>query len=373
VKVPAEALKSPANLMVSRMGQMLFAPTVSLPLSDEDIASAHKVWFWNGRAAASIDLSVEHKVEEKGSNQAIMESVAVPYLSADGNHLFWFASQMRVLEREGVELSTGTSLLGWQTDLSGNGREEIASSKLPDCRCPTGSCEETCPSFVIWVPEGGVETFFLATQFVAGRTASVYKASTRYALDGGKWAGTSLSEPLQRVLDSDTSGKVFIEAIPDTGCCGWSNQSNDQTLVLAGGKKITVFDEQATYKNPDYDVSFYTANARLSPDSGYVAMTIASTAQANKAFQLAEDGQANPEESQRIRKALADLPSVEVKSIEDTPRRIGLVPHAALVGWISEKEMLIVENHLLVAYSVTSGARRKSTVRVEDAARMFLR
>jgi hypothetical protein len=102
-------------------------------------------------------------------------------------------------------------------------------------------------------------------------------------------------------------------------------------------------------------------------------MTIASTAQANKAFQLAEDGQANPEESQRIRKALADLPSVEVKSIEDTPRRIGLVPHAALVGWISEKEMLIVENHLLVAYSVTSGARRKSTVRVEDAARMFLR
>ena len=61
---------------------------------------------------------------------------------------------------------------------------------------------------------------------------------------------------------------MIVEAIPDTGCCGWSNQSNDQTLVLSDGKKITVFDEQATYKNPDYDVSFYTSNARLSPELG---------------------------------------------------------------------------------------------------------
>ncbi len=102
-------------------------------------------------------------------------------------------------------------------------------------------------------------------------------------------------------------------------------------------------------------------------------MTIVSTAQANKPIQLAEEGQANPEESQRIRKALADLPAVEVKSLEDTPRRVAFVPHAALVGWMSEKEMLIVEDHVLVVYNVGTGARRKSSVRVEDAARVFLR
>jgi hypothetical protein len=168
-------------------------------------------------------------------------------------------------------------------------------------------------------------------------------------------------------------GKTIVEAIPDTGCCGWSNQSNDQTLVLRDGKKTVLFDEQATYKNPDYDVSFYTSNARLSPELGYVATTVASTAQANKPIQLAEDGEANPEESQRIRKALPEFPAVEVKSMEDAPRRLAWVPHAVLVGWMSEKEILIVEDHLLVIYTVGTGARRRSGVRVEDAGRVFLR
>jgi hypothetical protein len=105
---------------------------------------------------------------------------------------------------------------------------------------------------------------------------------------------------------------------------------------------------------------------------------VASTAQANKPIQLAEDGEANPEESQRIRKALPDLPAVEVKAIdakstEEAPRRVALVPHAVLVGWMSEKEILIVEDHLLMIYNVGTGARRKSSVRVEDAGRVFLR
>jgi len=134
-----------------------------------------------------------------------------------------------------------------------------------------------------------------------------------------------------------------------------------------------VFDELATYKNADYDISFYTSNARLAPELGRVAMTIVATSTANQPIQLAEQGQASPEESKQIRKALAELPAVEVKSIEDAPRRIAFVPHATLVGWISEKELLIVEDHLLVAYNVSTGARRRSSVRVNDVTRVFLR
>jgi hypothetical protein len=111
----------------------------------------------------------------------------------------------------------------------------------------------------------------------------------------------------------------------------------------------------------------------LSPDLGSVAFTIVATSQANTPIQLAEQGQANPDESQRIRKALLDLPAVEVKSIGDTARRIAFLPHAALVGWIGPQEILIVEAHLLVAYDVTTGARRKSNIRVEDDAHVFLR
>jgi hypothetical protein len=139
------------------------------------------------------------------------------------------------------------------------------------------------------------------------------------------------------------------------------------------GKSRVVFDEFATYNNRDYDVSFYTSKARLSPKFGYVAVALAATSQANKPIQLAQDGQANPEESLRIRKALGELPAVEVKTEEDTPRHIAYLPHSTLVGWLSEKELLIVENGVLVVYNIAGASRRKSTVRVTSAGRVFLR
>ncbi len=372
VKVPAEAAASPQSAAVNRAGQILFVPAVSLPLSEED-AAAHKAWLWNGKTSTAIDLGVKREVGTAGSNQAVNESAPTAFLAADGGHLFWFANQARRLQREEIDLSVTTTWSTWRTDLSGGGREDLASAKLPDCRCPTGACEESCPVGVVWAPDDGVEKFFLLTQFVAGKAGAVYKASALYREDGGKWTGAVLADPVRRVLDAASGGDLIVEAIPDTGCCGWANQSNDQTVVRNHGKNVVVFDEQGTYKNPDYDVSFFTSNARLSPELGYVAMTISATATANQTIQLAEQGQANPEESKAIRKALAELPAVEVKSVEDSPRRMAYVPHATLVGWISEKEVLIVEDHVLVAYNVATGARRKSTVRVEDAGRVFLR
>ena len=373
VKVPVGAVPSPGNISVNRLGQILFAAPVSLPLSKEDAEAPHRVWFWNGHVAITIDQGVKREVTGAGSNEAVTETAPAVALSADGMHLFWFANQARRLQREGVDLSTKTTWQAWQTDLQAAGREDLATVKFPDCRCETGTCEETCPYGEFWAQESGVEKFFLMTQFVPGQSEPEYKSTIRYQAQGGKWAANAMPEPLLRVLDATPAGDMIVEAIPDTGCCGWSNQSDDQTLVLSDGKKLTVFDERASYQNPDYDVSFYTSNARLSPELGAVAMTIASTAEANKPMQLAEDGQASPEESQRIRKALAELPAVEVKSVEDAPRRVAFVPHAVLVGWTSEKEILIVEDHLLVVYNVTTGARRKSSVRIEDAARVFLR
>jgi dipeptidyl aminopeptidase/acylaminoacyl peptidase len=373
VKLPPEALKSPSNISINRQGQILFASTISLPLSESDATDPHKIWIWNGHTVASIDQGVEHKSEDRGSNQAVTESAPLPYLSADGNHLFWFGNQPRRLQREEVDLSTTVTFQAWRTDVEGKAREEVTSTKLPDCRCPTGSCDESCPSVSVWAPDGGIQNFFLTTQVVAGQTATTYKESTRYQLEGSKWTANILPQPLQRVLDANSSGSVIVEAIPDTGCCGWSNQSNDQTLVLVDGKASTIFDEQATYKNADYDVSFFTSNARLSPDGARVAMTITATTQSNKAIQLSEQGQANPEESQLIRKALPELPAVEVKSLGETARRLAFIPHASLVGWIDDRELLIIENHLLVAYNPGTGARRKSTVKVEDALQVFLR
>jgi hypothetical protein len=373
VKVPAEAVQSPENVSVNRLGQILFETPVSLPLSEDDPKSAHKIWLWNGHSAATIDQGLKRDLTAAGSNHAIAESSPVAYLAADGAHLFWFANEARRLQREGVDLSTTTSWEAWQTDLSGVGRQDLATSKFPDCRCATGTCEDSCPYGMVWAPENGVANLFLMTQLIAGQTEALYKATTRYQQDAGKWTATPMSDPLQRILDASSDGTTIVEAIPDKGCCGWSNVSNDQTLVLVNGKTRTAFDEQATYKNPDYDVSFFTSIAKLSSEGGALAMTIVSTVQVNKAIQLTESGEANPEELLRIRKALADLPAVQVMSLQEPSGKVTLLPHAALVGWISEKEILIVEDHVLVAYNVGTGARRKSSVRVEDAGKVFLR
>jgi len=372
VKVPAEAASSPQNISVNHLGQMLFAAPVSLPLAEGDLAADQKVWFLDGRTATTVLRDVARSTATAGSNLAITESAPVPFLSSDGTRLYWFSNQARRLQRDGVDLSTKTTWLSWQTDLSGAGRQDLASTALPECSCPTGGCEETCPYGEVWVPGDGIGKFFLLTLFVSGKTQPLYKATSLYEENAGKWTATPLDPPQHRVLDA-ANASTILEVIPDTACCGWENQSDDQTLLHLRGKTLTVFDEQAAYKNPNYDVSFYTGNGKLSPDLGFVALTIVATAEPNKPIQLAEQGQSNPEESQRIRKALSDLPAVEIKSNEEMPRRIAFLPHSTLVGWISDKEILIVEGHSLVAYNVANGARRKSNIRVDDAAHAFLR
>jgi len=372
VKVPPEAVASPSRFWVNSLGQMLFAPLATLPLAEGDLSAERKAWLWDGQAGSALSRDVVRTTSTTGSNLAITESAPAPFLSADGKHLYWFSNQARRLQRDGVDLSTKTTWVGWRTDLAGAGREDLVSITLPDCSCTTGGCEETCPYGDVWIPDEGLEKFFLLTLIVEGQTQAIYKGTSAYEESRGKWRPTPVNPPLQRVLDAVNAGAI-LEAMPDTGCCGWSNQSDDQTLLHIRGGTLTVFDELAAYQNPDYDVSFFTQNGKLSPNLGFVGLTIDASTKPNKPIQLAEQGQANPEESQRIRKALLDLPAVEVKSVEASPRRLAFVPHATLVGWVSDKEILIVEDHRLVIYSVATGTRRRSNIRVDDAEHLFLR
>lgn len=267
VKVPTEALASPQSLSVNHLGQMLFATPAPLPLREDDLTAQKKIWLWDGHAATTFASSVDRTTSTTGSNLAITESAPVSHLSADGAHLFWFANQARRMQRDGVDLSTKTTWQAWRTDLAAAGREDLASIAMPDCTCGTGTCEETCPYGETWVPDDGVNEFFLLTQFIAGQTESVSKSTSAYQERAGKWTAATLNPPLQRVLDGVDAGTI-LEAIPDGGCCGWENESDDQALLRLHGKTLTIFDERAAYKNPNYDVSFYTRNGKLSPDLG---------------------------------------------------------------------------------------------------------
>jgi hypothetical protein len=372
MQVPAEILKAPRILQLNSLGQMLYAPNVDDPSPDVGKNSA-KFWVFDGHAPAQVGQGIIRIASPSGSNQKVTESSPWPFLSADGEHLFWFTNEFNKLERDNIELSVTTNFHAWTSDLSAKQRRELASIDFPECRCTTGSCTETCAEVRFWTPDNGLSDYFLITRLIQGPTETKYLSSSLYQQDSGPWSATDLKQPLQRVLDSADHGSVLITAILDTGCCGWENQSNDQTLLVNYGTIVTLFDEREQYKNPDYDVSFFTENAKLSPLLTHVAMTIEASAKSSAPIQLSEQGQANPAESLRIRKALADLPVVEVVSAPDPAKRTAFLPHAFLIGWLNEKEILIVENHVLVAYNITTNTRRRSQIKIEDPALAFIR
>ncbi len=376
LKLPPEAIETPQGLSINHLGQMLFVPAGSLPLDESDLAGNRKVWFWDGHAATTLPRGLARTTGTTGSNLAIDESVAAPSLSAEGSRLYWFSNQARRLQRGGVDLSTKNTWSAWQTDLAGANRQDLATVSLPECSCPTGGCEETCPYSQVWVPEEGVGNFFLLTQCITGKDQPTYQSSFLYRENSGKWDATEVTPPFRRVLDA-AGADTILEAVPDTGCCGWTNLSDDQTLLRLGPRTLTVYDERAEYKNPDYDVSFYTDNGGLSPDLDAVAFTIVATAGPNQPIQLAPQGQADPQESEHIRKSLLDLPAMELRTVDinngEASHPTQFLPHATFVGWITEKEILMVADHLLMIYKVNDKTRRKSDIRVEDAAHVFLR
>ena len=372
VSVPDEVLKAARIFQINRKGQMLFAPNSDDPSPDVG-KGEDKFWLWDGHAATLLGRETIRISSQAGSNQKVTEASPWLFLSADGNHLFWFSNQFSKLTRENVELSVNTTFRAWQSDLTGKAKHDLATFDFPECRCATGTCSETCPEARFWVPDGGVEDYFFLTRVTQGQTETKYLSSTLYQESETTWTGKDLPEPLQRVLDIGEHGSLVISAVLDTGCCGWENQSNDQTILSTDGKTVVLFDERVQFKNPDYDVSFFTENAKISPEHAHVAITIEASAKSSAPIQLSEQGQANPAESLRIRKALTDLPVVEVVSAVDPSKRSAYLPHAFLIGWLNAKEILIVENHVLVAYNVSAGTRRRSTIKVTDPSFVFIR
>jgi len=259
----------------------------------------------------------------------------------------------------------------WQTDLAYRHNQEVESFVFPECKCSTGVCEETCPHGSAWTPDSGVADFFFVTHFVPGQLESQSLASFLYRKSGGRWSSTRLPDALETIADAGGSGLVFLETVPDSGCCGWENESDDHTILWREGKPGAVFDERKSFKNDNYDVSFAAAKALLSPAQNLVAMTIAATQPAGTDIRLSSDGKENQSELEGIRRALSELPAVEVVNADG--KRLAFLPRASLVGWLSEKEILIVEDHWLSAYDVATGARRKSMLQIPEGAYAFLR
>jgi hypothetical protein len=375
LKVPPRVVEHPGYLLINSKGQILFYPPYDVEWAAGEMAKAgRRVWFWDGRQAREWDLEANWRNNRKPGKTSLTETRVQDLLSADGEHLFRFENTFEILtDGTGAEISLRAGSRLWRTDLSGSGAESIAAVSIPGrCRCETGVCSETCPEFSFWAPDGTVRDFFLMTRFIPGQIGATYQETVLYRRSGRNWTEKKLGQPVEKPLDGSENGEILAVAVPDGGCCAWANESSDQLLLFAQGRISVLFDEFSRYGNSDYDVSFYPANARLSPGKEMIAYTIETTAMSPGDIRLSSGGKDNLEALARVRKGIGETPAVEIISLEGKSPRTTIL-RASLAGWLTGREILLVREGTLSVYDTAGRQVRKTAVRVRNAADVFLR
>jgi hypothetical protein len=376
IKAPKEFLQDPEMLQITQTGEMLFCMDPGIIFGNpEEHFAPDKAWLWDGRTSSFLDRKLVRKSVSAGGKR-VLETVSKPRLalSGDGRRVYWFANESAILKREnGEDLSESANFRVWRTDLAGFNPSPIASHSFKPCKCETGACSESCPEADIWFPDDGVHDFFIASHWIPGQLGSEYQSSFLYRKVGGDWSALKSARKFENVLDASRDGNIIIHADRDAACCGWENDSNDQTMLFAEGKSIVIFDEQKRYLNPDYDVSFYTSKARLSQNASLVAMNIVSTSRPGADIRLSSTGKNNPGELGRIRQAIALLPAVEIIRVSDPSRPLLSLPHASFAGWLSDQEILIVEDGVLATLDILKNTRKNSGIRVSKESAVFVR
>lgn len=376
VTVPRRLLEHPEYLSVNAAGQMMFLPPNGMQWAGGEMAAAQgRVWFWDGRQARERKLDGTKTTGGTAAAPAVTETALEWFLSAGGESLFWFENTFeKIMGASGGERSVRTTARVWRTDLAGAAAETTATLTSPArCRCTTGVCSESCPEWSFWAPDGVVDDFFLLTRVTPGQTEATYHESLLYQRSGPAWLPRKLPKPVERALTASEKGELLVAAVPDAGCCGWENESNDQTLLWQNGKSVVLYDEVGHYDNRDYDVSFYSAGARLAAGGAMLAHTIVSTAAAGGDVRLSDSGKDNAVELTRVRQAIADLPAVEIVQLGAAPRRAAIILHASLVGWLGNNELLVAQDGRLAVYDARGIKQRETAIRLRSGADAFLR
>ncbi len=376
IKVPPRLFEAPEHLSINGKGLMLFLPPHGVHWASGEMASTgRRVWFWDGHQAKEWYSEGTSTRGGSADKPTLMETIPQCFLSVGGEHLFWFENRFeKVTDEAGLERSVRTTWRVWRTDLAGGRPETITSfSSAGWCQCATGVCSETCPEWEFWAPDGVVGDFFLVTRVTPGQLGSTYHESLLYQRLAQTWQAKKLPQPIEKPLTASEKGEVLVTAVPDGGCCGWENESNDRTLLLWKGKVSLLFDEFKHYGNRNYDVSFFTSGARLAPGKATVAYTIVSSDRTGSEIRLSSNGKENAKELARVRGAIAELPTVEVVRLGSEAQPKTTIDHASLVGWLSKHEIIVVQGGRLVVFNIHSNKRRETTIRVRSAADAFLR
>ncbi|HUQ89706.1 MAG TPA: hypothetical protein VM096_19240 [Vicinamibacterales bacterium] len=355
ISVPAYVVTHSEHVKVGPRGQLLFQLPRDFQFGDAPELSG-RLWFWDGAQA---------RTWPSRDRQA--------FLSTDGQFLIWFANTFaKDVDPDGNEKSVRTSARVWRTDLSGRNEVTLVSiPPAPACSCATGTCSESCPEWTMWARHGVVDDVFVLTQVTPGQLEPSHERSVLYRREGAQWRPAVLPSPLEEIVESDASADMLVATVLDAGCCGWINESSNQTALTQGGRRTILFDEFTRFGNSNYDISFYTVAAALTPGRLMIGHTIHGDV-LEEEIRLSSDGKANAVALTKIRAAIAALPVTEIIELGAAPKVITTIPHVDLVGWLNDREFLGVEDGMLVVYDAHGAKLRTTAVRANRAA-AFLR
>lgn len=365
--LPPDASSHPGSISISQTGLVLYPKPVAN-------SGPPRLWrLWSDGHSRELIAATDRTQPAPGGRSLVTRSTPVACFSADGRRIFWFEDTFTALQRGNVgEINRTGKFLVWTTNLDGHDPKPLVGLGLPRCTCGTGVCEETCPELVAWSPPAGFSDFFFLTRWIPGQVSSQILETDLYQAGSGRWIAHKLSAPVDTFLDAADHGHVFIGAIPDAGCCGWENESDDLTYLVRDGHRLTVFDERARFHNKDYDVSFFTANALLSPGANDVAYTIASTYKPGQPIRLSAGGKANPAELRQIQAAIPRLPEVEVEAVSHSSRPRLTLPNTELIGWLDARRLLVWRHGRLLAVNAASGQAAPTGLAAAKPADVFL-
>ncbi|MDE3136316.1 MAG: hypothetical protein KGL59_07065 [Acidobacteriota bacterium] len=385
--LPPDARQHPESISISRTGIVLYA-------KQEPNSGGRPLHWYLWKNGQTYDLLAASREERpaKGNSTLVTSATPVALLGTDARHLFWFENRLSVIQRENEgEISQSGEFRSWTSDLNARNTRQVVSVALPSCKCETAVCEETCPIIDAWAPDRGVSDFFFLTRWIQGQTSSDFLETILYRAAGAVWVPQKLPKPIYEFLDAANGGNTYIAAVPDGGCCGWENESDDITDLArgGGGEQITFFDEFARFHNRDYDVSFFTPKALFSPDASQIAYSITSTYRPGEQIRLADQGRENPRELKQIQNALTDLPRLEVVQIpklqiRDDVARTGIVqptnlrpafslPNVELIGWLDSRRVLAWQHGELFVINASTGQSAPTGLKAEAASRVFIR
>ena len=380
IKVPRRLLQHPEYLRISANGQMVFVPPTGTQWAETDPASpGNLAWAWDGQRAHAWPVEVAESGGHTAEAMPLTRTVRQWFLSAGGESLFWFENTFeyrpgKANPDSGLQHSVRASARVWRTDLAGGQRREVAAFPVGGwCRCETGACEETCPEWELWAPDGTVGDFFLATRVTPGQIGTTYHETVRYLRSGNTWRRSPLPRAVERFLCASARGDALIAAVPDGGCCGWDNEGSDQLLLLRDGKVIVLYDEFTRYNSHDYDVSIFPRDARVAPGESMVAYTLASTAPAGGEIRLSSSGTRDSAQLARLQTALPGLPAVEILELGSPYPPPAVIPRAGLVGWLTDRGLLVAREGVLTVCDRSGNTGRTTSIHVRSAADAFLR